>query len=122
MFLLFLIRGVKARSYASLVVAAAGGLDVHNDASPDLAAMKPSLPFGQLPSYSCGDVNIAQSNAILRVIGRKAGTAGDSDADFAFSEMLIEEQADIYNLIVKANYSPNKAEAYNELFAAGGSL
>lgn len=103
-------------------MAAAGGLDVANDTTADLAALKPILPFGQLPFYSSGDLKVAQSNAILRVMGRKAGTAGDSESDFAFSEMLIEEQADIYNAMAKANYSPNKVEAYNEFFAEGGYM
>jgi hypothetical protein len=32
-----------------------------------------------------------QSMAILRLVGRKAGLAGDSDAEFVVSEQLIEE-------------------------------
>ncbi len=80
------------------------------------------MPFGQLPCFQHGDLKVAQSNAILRVIGRRAGTAGDTERDFAFSEMLIEESNDLFNLLVKANYSADKAKAYNDLFAAGGPL
>lgn len=83
----------------------------------DLAAMKPELPFGQAPYIVHGDVKLAQSNAILRYVARIAGLSGDNDAEFALSEMLIEEATDLYNMMVKANYSSDKGAAYTEMFA-----
>lgn len=85
--------------------------------------LKPTLPFGQLPYLEDGDVKIAQSNAILRYVARKAGlNADENDSNYGLSEMLIEEATDITNLIGKANYAHDKTAAYNELFAAGGSM
>jgi glutathione S-transferase len=110
--------GIKARSYASLVVAKAGGIEVVNEQNMDLGAMKPTLPFGQLPYLEDGDVKIAQSNAILRYVARKGGLLGSTDAEAAHSEMLIEEANDIFNICAKANGSGDKAVAYKEIFAS----
>jgi hypothetical protein len=40
---------IKARSYAIMAVAKVGGVNVTPVTEFDLAALKPSLPFGQLP-------------------------------------------------------------------------
>jgi len=44
--------GIRARSYASLVVAKAGGIEVTANTNPDMATLKSSgvLPFGQVIS------------------------------------------------------------------------
>ena len=64
-----------------------------------------------------GDIKFAQSAAILRYVAKQAGLAGDNDAEYALSEMLIEEANDLYNLLVKANYSENKSKAYDGMLA-----
>lgn len=46
--------------------------------------------------------------AMARYIARKANLQGDTEADFALSEMLIEEQNDIYNLVADAHYAQDK--------------
>jgi len=46
--------GVKNRTYATMVVVKAGGLDVEYDFNPDLAALKPILPFGQVRTTAEG--------------------------------------------------------------------
>lgn len=45
--------GIRARSYASLVVAKAGGVEVTANTNPDMAALKSSgaLPFGQVSNH-----------------------------------------------------------------------
>lgn len=45
----------------------------------------------QIPYLVDGDVKMAQSNAILRYVSRKAGLEGDSDKAYAMSQMFIEE-------------------------------
>lgn len=112
--------GIKARSYAIMVVAKAGGLDIEYDMNPDLPGLKPILPFGQLPYYEGHGVKIAQGCAILRFIGHKAGLNGATDQERALSEMLIEENSDLFNSLAKANSATDKAQAYNDLFAEGG--
>lgn len=99
----------------------AGGIPFEWEKSPDLATLKAtSLPFGQLPFIEHGDVKIAQSGATLRYAGSLAGTSGGSGKPFAVSEMLISEAEDLFNMIGKANYSADKATAFNELFAPNG--
>lgn len=99
----------------------AGGVPVEWEKNPDLASLKAtSLPFGQLPYIEHGDVKIAQSGAILRYAGSIAGTSGGSGKPFAVSEMLISESEDLFNMMGKANYSADKAQAYNDLFAPNG--
>jgi len=51
--------------------------------------------------------------AIARYVSHKAKLQGDNDHDFAMSEMLLEEQNDIYNALAKAQYArANKSEAW----------
>jgi glutathione S-transferase len=85
--------------------------------------LEPSLPFGQLPYLEDGDVKFAQSGAIIRYVAKKGGLDGDNLADFAKSEMLIEEMQDINTLFVKAMYAPEgRVEGFQKLFAADSSL
>ena len=116
-------RPIKARNYATQAVANAGNLKLELVSDFDFPALKPTLPFGQLPYLEDGDVKFAQSNAILRYVAKKAGLDGSDDlAKFALSEMLIEESVDISNLLGKCHYAPHKAEAFNEFFAPEGTL
>jgi glutathione S-transferase len=108
--------GIKARGQLAVLVAAYAGKELQWNRQPDWPGLKPSTPFGQLPFLEDGDVKIAQSGAIARYLGRKFGLQGESDADFGQSEQLIEESQDIFTAIAKANYSPNKAEAYTTAF------
>ena len=109
--------GIKARAQLAILVAAYAGQELIWNKEPDWPGLKPATPFGQLPFLEDGDVKIAQSGAIARYLGRKFGLQGESDADFAQSEQLIEESQDIFTAVAKAQYSPNKAEAYTEAFA-----
>ena len=111
---------IKARSYAAMAVAQAGGLNVVHTDDPNLAELKPSLPFGQLPYLVDGDVKVAQSLAIVRYLARKGGLQGDDDKGFAFSEMLIQEMEDIFTLLARANYENNKVR--ESLFTSSGHI
>ena len=44
---MYIHRPIKARSYAAMAVAQAGGLDIRQ-VVPDMEALKPELPFGQV--------------------------------------------------------------------------
>ena len=93
-----------------MAVGQAGGLKIKHTDNPDMAALKPELPFGQLPYLVDGDVKVAQSLAILRYLARKGGLQGDDDKGFAFSEMLIQEMEDCFTLMAKAHYDGDKGE------------
>jgi hypothetical protein len=46
--------GIRARTYSTMVVAKAGGLDIEFETNPDMAALKPILPFGQVRTRTEG--------------------------------------------------------------------
>ena len=58
-------------------------------------------PFGQLPLLRDGDLAVGQTIAILNYVGRKAGTEGKDDAEFAVSQMLLAEGEDLFALLNK---------------------
>lgn len=113
---------IKARNYRIMAVAQAGGVKLRLKSDFDLAELKSELPFGQVPYLVDGDIKIAQSNAIFRYIAKKGNMQGDTDKDFAFSEMLTEEATDLFNMLAAANKSADKAAAFDALFAAGSNL
>jgi len=78
-------------------------------------SLQAQTPFGQLPYMIHGDIKLAQSMAIARYAARKAHLQGDADAEYALSEMLIEEATDIYTAIAKGHYAPDKKEQYAKL-------
>ena len=113
---------VKARAHHIKALLQAANMAFEEVNAGDMSHIKAALPFGQVPFMEDGDVKIAQSNAIFRYLARKAGLQGDNDAEFALSEMLIEEANDLFSMLAKAQYPAdgNKNAAYDALFAAGG--
>lgn len=109
--------GIKARGQLSVLIGQFATDGFQWNQSPDWPGMKPETTFGQLPFLVDGDIKVAQSNAIARYLARKYNLQGDTDADYALSETLIEEQADLLTLVFTANYSANKEEAYTKVFA-----
>jgi glutathione S-transferase len=120
--------GIKARAQLPVLVAKYGGLALEWDTTPVWsvdsspwsgyrAGLKEETLFGQLPFLEDGDVKVSQSGAIARYLARKINILGDNDADFALSEALVEEQADLFTLLFMANHSANKREAYAKTFA-----
>jgi len=70
-------------------------------------------------------LKVSQSLAIARVLARAGGLSGATDADFALSEMLIQEGEDIYLALAKAHYAPgfpaSRPAAFDALFAPDGA-
>jgi hypothetical protein len=60
--------------------------------------------------------------AVLHYVARKGNLLGDSDQDFATSEILIAEFSDLFDMMAKANYAPDKEAAYTALFAVDGPM
>ena len=76
---------------------------------PDWRERKPHQPqfAKQLPNLRLmdGETTIAQSIAILNVVGSVGGLMGQ-DRDFAMSQMLVHEAEEWYNLLYKFSYKP----------------
>eukprot|EP00276_Gloeochaete_wittrockiana_P010385 CAMPEP_0184652400 /NCGR_PEP_ID=MMETSP0308-20130426/10088_1 /TAXON_ID=38269 /ORGANISM="Gloeochaete witrockiana, Strain SAG 46.84" /LENGTH=199 /DNA_ID=CAMNT_0027087243 /DNA_START=56 /DNA_END=655 /DNA_ORIENTATION=+ len=108
--------GIKARGQLPVILAAFAQQPLDWEKNPDWPGLKAETNFGQLPYLVDNGLKINQSMAIARYLSRKYGLQGDSDADFAISEQLIEETVDIFTAVAKANYSPEKAAAYTAVF------
>ncbi len=67
-------------------------------------ASKEQTVFGQVPHLVHGELQVSQSMAIVRYLSRKTGLEGDSDEDYAVSEMLLEEFNDLYTILAKVRY------------------
>jgi len=115
-------RAIKGRNYELIVVAQAGGLDLTLKSDFVLSQIRDTLPFGQVPYLIDGEVKLAQSQAILRYLAKKGGIQGATDAEFANSEMLIEETRDILALMETAVGSATKNTTYDELFSETGAM
>ena len=90
-----------------------------------MAGLKASgnLAFGQLPYLEDGDIKVTQSGAVLRYISRKANLSGETDADYAMSELLIEEMQYITTLYNQAMYgAEGKTAGFDKLFAVDGDM
>ncbi|WAR06946.1 GSTP1-like protein [Mya arenaria] len=95
---------------------------------------KAETPFGQCPMIKDGDLKLAQSCAILRYFGRKAGIDPSDLVSAARVDMINDHEEDIRNAYVKLiyqNYDAGKADFVKDaaakvkfledLFKAGGN-
>ena len=85
---------------------------------------KPQTHFGQLPFLESTDgLKVSQSAAIVRLLARRGGLEPKTEGDFCTSEMLLEEYADLLNLLSKTMYGGPLAERparFAALLGAGG--
>ncbi|XP_052808497.1 glutathione S-transferase P-like [Mya arenaria] len=95
---------------------------------------KAETPFGQCPMIQDGDLKLAQSCAILRYLGRKAGIDPSDLVSAARVDMINDHEEDIRNTYVKLiyqNYETGKADFVKDastkvkyledMFKAGGN-
>jgi len=57
--------------------------------------MKPTTPFGQLPTLDIDGLKVAQSMSILRYVGRKYGLYPRGEVNFARCDMIVEAAEDV---------------------------
>jgi len=69
--------------------------------------------FPNLPYYSDGHVKVTQTNAILRVIGRKHNLCGSTEFERAHADMCAEQVMDLRNGFVGLCYN----QKFNDLKA-----
>jgi len=111
---------IYARGYLPALIASVGGLSFHWDKTVEWPAFKSETPFGQLPVLKTKDgLTVGQSLAIVRFLARKAKLQGETDAEFAMSEQLIQEAEDIFGGLAKAQYQPDRTAAMDEFFKTG---
>jgi glutathione S-transferase len=88
-------------------------------ARADFVALKPSLPFGSLPVLELpGRGTFAQSNAILRLIGRQHGLHPEDPYEAARHDALMDAAEDLRHRIsptMRMEDGPAKSAARHEL-------
>lgn len=92
----------------------------------DYQAMKTdrkAYPFGQCPRLVDGDVDICQSNAIIRHVARKAGLYGKDNTEAALVDMVIDAveslRTQYYGLVYVNELAPEAKATY---WATHGAL
>lgn len=71
--------------------------------------MKSGTPFGALPSYRKGDIEIFQSQAIIRHLARVHDLYGSTEAERVRCDVVEEAISDLNELVGKAPWRPNFA-------------
>jgi len=74
------------------------------------AAVKPTMPFGQMPLYQEGELLIPQSHAIYRYLARKHDLYGQHEAERVRCDIVEEVFVDAQNALGGFYWSPKFAE------------
>ena len=72
-----------------------------------MPALKPSLPFGQLPVLEVDEVTIGQSMAIARYLANEYGIAGTSNMVKAQVDEVVDVINDVQNVMVSPSIVDN---------------
>jgi len=94
----FDIRGLAETSRWVLAVGGQAYNDVRVPREGDRAEwqkLKPTTPFGQLPTLEVDGVKLAQSNTIAHYLAREFGLAGKSNLEQARVSMIVDCVADV---------------------------
>src|SRR5580704_9152812 len=85
------------------------------------AALKPTLPFRQLPRLEAGGLTIFQSQAILRHLARANGLAGDTEAERIRCDVSAEAARDLQQRLWDHFWSPGSdTPEATQAFETGG--
>lgn len=105
---------IAGRAHLAQAMLHAGNIEFELDSNTanSWPAPKSECPFGQLPILKHKDLVLAQSGAITRYCARIAGLVPEDAVGAAKVDMILEECADLYNLMIKAKYTgtPNKED------------
>lgn len=80
-------------------------------------ALKPTLPFGQLPIYQEGDLSIVQSHAIYRYLARKHGLNGATEREHVRCDVVEEAFVDAQVTVGTFYWNPDFAKKRDEFEA-----
>merc|ERR1711976_1010951 len=79
------------------------------------SALKPTMPWGQLPCLNYNGQKICQSMTICRFLAREIGIAGRNSLEMAQVDEIIDVFSDGIDATIKAWNSPNKREGLEQL-------
>jgi|SRR5882724_1472559 len=84
---------------------------------PEWPALKPTLPFGQMPKYEDGDISIVQSHAIYRYLARKHNLYGTSEGEHIRCDIVEEAFVDAQTAVATFFWNPEFAKKRDEFEA-----
>jgi len=73
------------------------------------ATVKPTMKFGQMPVLNWDELEIYQSNTIVRFIAKKVGLVGKTQEDFFMADMVLEHTGDFFNYLPKLRFPESAA-------------
>merc|ERR1712241_1477122 len=76
----------------------------------DWPAMKPTIPWNQLPMLEYDGKKIVQSIAMARFFAREYGLAGKNNLEAAQADMLVDCMTDLQNKYVPVLFQPDEAK------------
>ncbi|KAH9504699.1 hypothetical protein Btru_062596, partial [Bulinus truncatus] len=95
---------------------------------------KPQMQFGQVPAFKDNDLQLVQTNAILRHLARKHGLYGNTDEEASLIDMIndgIEDLRVKYLNLIYRNYEngkdsyiadlPNQLQPFEKLLSSNGA-
>ncbi|XP_026820793.1 glutathione S-transferase-like [Rhopalosiphum maidis] len=72
-------------------------------------ALKPTMPFGKVPTLEIDGKVLNQSTAITRYLSKKAGLAGSDDWESLLIDIAVDNIHDLRQAIASYAYDPNEA-------------
>jgi len=78
----------------------------HRVTDAEWDALKPQLPFRQMPRLEDGDVTLVQSQAILRYLARKHGLQAETEAEHRRADVGAEAARDLQQRLWDHFWSP----------------
>ncbi len=84
----------------------------------DWPEIRPTTPFGRMPIYRDGDVEIPETFAILRHLGRKYDLLGEDEASRIRCDVTIESWRDYGNRMAAVFGAKSDSESARKVFVA----
>jgi glutathione S-transferase len=94
----------------------------HRVSDAEWAALKPQMPFRQMPRFEDGEIALVQSQAILRYLARPHGLCGETEAERIRCDISTEAARDLQQRLWDHFWSPGSDQPEAEAAFASGTL
>ena len=97
------------------MILAEAGIDFEDKrVKEEFPALKPTLPFGQLPVLQHDGITLSQSHAIARYVARLAGLYGKDAKEDALADMFDDAVTDAFTPFFMAKSDDEKKKYFEE--------
>merc|ERR1712227_871746 len=110
---------VKGRAETARLVLAYAGVKYEDKRieGAEMAALKPTLPFGQLPVLEYKGTTICQSMTIARFLANEFGLAGDTPIEKAQVDEVVDSISDFQNALYATHFEKILQKRGGQYFA-----